>query len=150
MDRGAQPTIQPYLLLPTHIAGHRRLTPMVAYTPQKEADTMDSHDPADMALTLIEEQAEERIRRTWHEDRWFFSVIDLIGLLTDSARPRKYWADMKQRITDEGFLEVSAKCGQLKMRSPDGKQRVTDAADVETLLRIIQSIPSPKAEPVKQ
>jgi DNA-damage-inducible protein D len=90
------------------------------------------------------------IRRQWHEGRWYFSVVDVVGLLTDSATPRQYWYDMKARIQDEGFRELSAKCLQLKMRSLDGKMRATDAADVETLLRIIQSIPSPKAEPVKQ
>lgn len=90
------------------------------------------------------------MRRVWHEGRWFFSVIDMIGLLTDSAMPRRYWTDMKRRLKDEGFDEVYAKCAQLKMESPDGKQRLTDAADTETLLRIIQSIPSPRAEPFKQ
>ena len=80
----------------------------------------------------------------------FFSVIDVIGVLTDAPTPRMYWADMKRRIYTEGFREVLARCQQLKMTSPDGRQRQTDAADTETMLRIIQSIPSPKAEPVKQ
>lgn len=92
----------------------------------------------------------QRIRRQWLEDRWFFSVVDVVGLLAQSAEPRKYWTDMKRRIQDEGFRELAAKCRQLKMEAPDGKQRVTDAADTETLLRIVQSIPSPNAEPVKQ
>ena len=91
-----------------------------------------------------------RIRRVWHEERWFFSVIDVIGALTDSAAPRKYWTAMKARIQDEGFREVSTSCRQLKMLAPDGKMRYTDAADQETLLRIIQSVPSPNAEPFKQ
>lgn len=73
-----------------------------------------------------------------------------MGLLTESTYPNRYWSDMKQRIQDEGFREVSEKIGQLKMEAPDGKQRLTDAADAETLFRIIQSIPSPKAEPFKQ
>jgi DNA-damage-inducible protein D len=90
------------------------------------------------------------IRRQWHEGRWFFSVVDVVELLTDSERPRKYWSDLKAKLREEGFDELSAKIGQLKMRSLDGKQRVTDAADAETLLRIVQSIPSPRAEPVKQ
>lgn len=104
----------------------------------------------DRDLTWLDEQAETQVRRVWHEGRWFFSVIDVVGLLTDTPKPRQYWFDMKRRIQDEGFVEVSAKCRQLKMQSPDGKQRLTDAADTETLLRIIQSIPSPKAEPFKQ
>jgi hypothetical protein len=103
------------------------------------------------AIALIEEQAEARIRRVWHDGRWHFSVIDVIGLLTDSSRPRRYWNDLKKRLTDdEGFAELSARIGQLKMQSADAKYYRTDAADTETVLRIIQSIPSPKAEPVKQ
>lgn len=102
------------------------------------------------ALAVIEEQAEAGIRRIWHDERWFFSIIDVIGLLTDAPKPRMYWADMKRRIQEEGFRELLAKCQQLKLESPDGKQRLTDVADTETVLRIIQSIPSPKAEPVKQ
>ncbi|WIG60106.1 MAG: hypothetical protein OJF49_002854 [Ktedonobacterales bacterium] len=103
-----------------------------------------------MGLELLDDQAEAQVRRVWHEERWFFSVIDVIGLLTDSEQPRFYWANMKRRITDEGFVELLSKCQQLKMLSADGKQRLTDAADTETLMRIIQSIPSPKAEPFKQ
>lgn len=109
-----------------------------------------SKNEHETALDLFDEQASERVRRVWHEGRWFFSVIDVVGLLTDSARPRAYWDAMKRRTTDEGFLELSTKCRQLKMEAPDGKQRVTDCADTETLLRLIQSIPSPKAEPFKQ
>jgi hypothetical protein len=90
------------------------------------------------------------IRKQWHDGRWFLSVIDVVGLLTDSADPGSYWAQVKRRVQDEGFAELVTKCHRLKMRSIDGKMRETHAADVETLLRIIQSIPSPKAEPVKQ
>ncbi|HEX6800031.1 MAG TPA: Bro-N domain-containing protein [Ktedonobacterales bacterium] len=108
-------------------------------------------DDDQRALELLGQQAEERVRRVWHEGRWWFSVIDVIALLTDSPRSRKYWNDLKTRLEqDEGFVELSAKIGQLKMRAADGKQRQTDAGDTETLLRIIQSIPSPKAEPFKQ
>jgi DNA-damage-inducible protein D len=109
-----------------------------------------TQEPAAISL-FDDETAEQTIRRMWHEGRWFFSVVDVIGALTGSERPRKYWSDLKRRLgEEEGFREVSAKIGQLKMRAPDGKERVTDAADAETLLRIIQSIPSPKAEPIKQ
>jgi hypothetical protein len=90
------------------------------------------------------------IRRQWVNDRWYFSVVDAVAALTDSDTPRQYWNDMKRRIKDEGFRELSAKCLQLKMRSLDGKRYATDAADTETMLRIVQSIPSPKAEPFKQ
>lgn len=90
------------------------------------------------------------VRRVWHEDRWFFSVIDVISVLTDSSRPRKYWGDLKTKLIAEGYVEVSEKIGQLKMEAPDGKKYLTDVADATTLLRIIQSIPSPKAEPFKR
>ena len=88
--------------------------------------------------------------RVFHEGRWFFSVIDVVGLLTDAPKPRNYWADMKRTIQTEGFSQLLEKIQQLKMVASDGKQRLTDAADAETLFRIIQSIPSPKAEPFKQ
>jgi hypothetical protein len=107
-------------------------------------------DASGVNLIALDEQASERVRKTWHEGRWWFSIIDVVGLLTDAPKPRQYWFDMKRRIDDEGFAELSAKCRQLKMEAPDGKQRLTDAADTETMLRIIQSIPSPKAEPFKQ
>jgi hypothetical protein len=116
-------------------------------------DQRDDQEPGeDAGLSLFdEEQAERTIRKTRHGDRWFYSVIDVIGFLTDSAQPRRYWTDMKRRIADdEGFVEVYANCVQLKLRSADGKMRETDCADTETLLRIVQSVPSPKAEPFKQ
>ena len=103
----------------------------------------------DQALLPFEGDA-RLIRRQWHEGQWYFSVVDVIAVLTESETPRQYWYDMKRRIQDEGFRELSAKCLQLKMRSLDGKTYKTDAADVETMLRIIQSVPSPKAEPVRQ
>lgn len=91
------------------------------------------------------------IRRQWVNDRWYFSVVDVVAVLTDSTIPRNYWSDLKRRLADdEGFSELHAKIVQLKMRSMDGKKYATDAADTETILRIIQSIPSPKAEPFKQ
>ncbi len=93
---------------------------------------------------------EKTVRRVWYEDRWFFSIIDVIAILTDSDRPRKYWNDLKTKLMREGYVEVSEKIGQLKMEAPDGKMRVTDAADTTTLLRIIQSITSPKADPLKR
>ena len=93
----------------------------------------------------------KKVRTHWDADKekWFFSVIDVIEILTDSPRPRKYWNALKAKLQAEGS-ELSQKLGQLKMEAPDGKMRETDVADTETLLRIIQSIPSPKAEPFKQ
>lgn len=76
--------------------------------------------------------------------------MDVIDVLTGSERPRKYWNDLKKKLSDEGYAEVSEKIGQLKMEAPDGKMRETDAANTETMFRIVQSIPSPKAEPFKR
>ncbi|MFH1356815.1 MAG: Bro-N domain-containing protein, partial [bacterium] len=90
------------------------------------------------------------IRRIVHNNEWWFSVIDVVEALTGTDRPRKYWSDLKKKITDEGYDEVSEKIGQLKMVASDGKMRETDCANTENLFRIIQSIPSPKAEPFKR
>jgi len=90
------------------------------------------------------------IRKTLHEGEWWFSIIDIIDALVGGDRPRKYWNDLKKKLLGEGFFEVSEKIGQLKMPAPDGKQRFTDCANTETLFRIIQSIPSPKVEPLKR
>jgi len=91
-----------------------------------------------------------QIRKTFHEGEWWFSIIDVVAVLVGGDRPRKYWSDLKQKLIDEGYSEVSDKIGQLKMTAPDGKQRLTDCASTETLFRIIQSIPSPKVEPLKR
>jgi DNA-damage-inducible protein D len=90
------------------------------------------------------------IRRQWVNDRWYFSVVDVVAVLTNSPNPRNYWSMLKRKLADEGYDELYRNCVQLKMRSLDGKKYSTDAADTETLLRIIQSVPSPKAEPFKQ
>jgi len=93
----------------------------------------------------------KKVRRHWDSERetWFFSIIDVIEILTDSPRPRKYWSALKSKLKDEGS-ELSQNLGQLKMLAEDGKMRETDVADTPCLLRIIQSIPSPKAEHFKQ
>ncbi|MDR3133325.1 MAG: Bro-N domain-containing protein [Prevotellaceae bacterium] len=94
----------------------------------------------------------KKVRTHWDEEKeeWYFSVIDVVEILTESASPRDYWYKMKQRVQLEDGIELSTICRQLKMRAPDGKMRETDCADVQGLLRIIQSVPSPKAEPFKQ
>jgi DNA-damage-inducible protein D len=93
----------------------------------------------------------KKIRKLSHEGDWWFSVIDVVEALTDSNNARRYWTDMKRRLAEkEGFEEVYAKCVHLKLPAPDGKLRETDCANTETLFRIIQSIPSPKAEPFKR
>ena len=93
---------------------------------------------------------DRKIRRIWREDEWYFSVIDIVGVLTDSANPRDYWYKMKIRVKTEDGFKPSTVCRQFKMEAPDGKQRKTDCANTEGILRIIQSIPSPKAEPFKR
>jgi DNA-damage-inducible protein D len=91
----------------------------------------------------------EKIRKLWHDEEWFFSVIDIIEQLTDATQPNRYWADMKKRSAKEND-QPFAFCEQLKMVSKDGRQRLTDCANTEGVLRIVMSVPSPKAEPVKQ
>ena len=92
----------------------------------------------------------KKIRRIIHQNEWWFSIVDVIEVLTGSERPRKYWNDLKKKLSDEGYSEVSENIGQLKMEAPDRKMRETDAANTEMMFRIVQSIPSPKAEPFKR
>ncbi len=93
---------------------------------------------------------DQKIRTHWDEEKelWYFSIIDVIEVLTKSPRPRKYWYALKTKLTEEGS-QLSQDMGQLKMKATDGKMRMTDVADTKQLLRLIQSIPSPKAEPFK-
>lgn len=93
---------------------------------------------------------DRKVRTLWDnkQEKWFFSVVDVVGILTDSINPRKYWSVLKTRLKKEGS-ELATICSQLKMLSSDGKMYKTDSADTEQILRIIQSIPSPKAEPFK-
>ena len=98
-------------------------------------------------LALFEEK---EIRRTWEEGKWYFSVVDVVLALTDSKDPRDYWYRLKQRVSEEEKVQLSTICRQLKLESTDGKKYKTDCADTEGILRIIQSIPSPKADPFKR
>lgn len=93
----------------------------------------------------------KKVRSQYDNEKevWYFSIIDIIEILTESTIPKRYWSDLKKRLQTEGS-EVYEKIVRLKMEAPDGKLRETDVSDTETLLRIIQSIPSPKAEPFKQ
>ena len=101
------------------------------------------------SIKLFEDR---RIRSHWDEaeEQWYFSVVDVVEILTDSTNPRDYWFKMKIRISTDDGLELSTICRQLKLKATDGKMRQTDVSNVQNLLRIIQSIPSPKAEPFKQ
>ena len=91
-----------------------------------------------------------KIRKIIHKNEWWFSIIDIIKVLTETERPRKYWNDLKKKLISEGYVEVSEKIGQLKLLAIDGKTRETDCANTETVFRIVQTIPSPKAEPFKR
>lgn len=103
---------------------------------------------AEDRIVIFQEQA---IRRTWHANEWWFSVIDVVGILSETAIPKRYWSDLKRKLAQEaGSGQPYEKIVRLKLTAPDGKLRDTDVANTETLFRIIQSIPSPKAEPFKR
>ena len=104
-----------------------------------------------MKMNSIKLFQSAKIRSVWNEEeqQWYFSVVDIVGALTNSSDNRKYWNKLKQRLKEEGSETVTF-CHQLKMPASDGKMRKTDAANTKGALRIIQSIPSPKAEPFKQ
>lgn len=93
---------------------------------------------------------DRKIRRIWYNDEWYYSIVDIVGALTDSINPRDYWYKTKIRVGDEEKAELSTICRQLKLEAQDGKLRTTDCANTEGIFRIIQSIPSPKAEPFKR
>ena len=101
-------------------------------------------------ITKIAIFQKKEVRKILHKNEWWFSIVDIIEVLTDTPRPRKYWSDLKKKLIKEGYSEVSANIGQLKITSLDGKKRETDCANTETIFRIIQAIPSPKAEPFKR
>jgi len=92
----------------------------------------------------------KQVRKAIHNKEWCFSVVDVVEILTDSDNPRDYWYKMKVRVKTEEEAELSTFCRRLKLMAPDGKMRETDCANTETILRLVQSIPSPKAEPFKR
>ena len=94
---------------------------------------------------------DKHIRTAWDEEKeeWYFSIVDVCEVLSGTDNPRRYWSDLKRKLKSEGAVELYEKIVQLKMTAPDGKKRLTDVADTEQLLRIVQSIPSPKAEPFR-
>jgi len=108
---------------------------------------MDNLEKSNNKIKLFENK---KIRALWDEnaEKWWFSVVDIIAALTDSNNPQVYWRVLKKRLTDEGN-ETVTNCNGLKMLASDGKMRLTDVADIEQVLRLIQSIPSKKAEPFK-
>jgi hypothetical protein len=119
------------------------LTLSVLTTPNKTGMIMTQKN----ALKLFDEK---KVRTLWDDEleKWYFSIVDVVGILTDSPNPRKYWSVLKNRLTKEGS-QLTTNCSQLKMLAADGKKYMTDVADTEQVFRLIQSIPSPKAEPFK-
>ena len=104
----------------------------------------------EIVTTKIAVFQKKEIRKIIHNNEWWFSIVDIIEALTGTERPRKYWNDLKKKLVKEGYSEVSENIGQLKITAPDGKKRETDCANTETIFRIIQTVPSPKAEPFKR
>ncbi len=104
----------------------------------------------EMSLTKVAVFKGKKVRKTIHNNEWWFSIVDVVEVLVSNDRPRKYWNDLKKKLSEEGYDELSEKIGQLKLESADGKYYETDCANTETIFRIIQSIPSPKAEPFKR
>ncbi|MFC1801978.1 Bro-N domain-containing protein [Patescibacteria group bacterium] len=107
-------------------------------------------EPTQNETTKIALFRQKEIRKTIYKNEWWFSVVDVVGALTESVNPRDYWYKMKIRVKDEAEIELSTNCRQLKLESSDGKKYETDCANTETIFRIVQSIPSPKAEPFKR
>ena len=105
-----------------------------------------------MTETSIKLFESKKIRTHWDEaeEQWYFAIVDVVEILTESNNPRRYWSDLKRKLKIEGFFQLYDNIVQLKLQSSDGKKYLTDCADTQSLLRIIQSIPSPKAEPFKQ
>jgi DNA-damage-inducible protein D len=99
------------------------------------------------AIAIFEDQP---VRRSWDEkqEKWYFSVVDIVAILTESVDAGAYWRKLKQRLIEEGS-QVVTNCHGLKLEAKDGKKYLTDVADVETIFRLVQSVPSPKAEPIK-
>ena len=101
----------------------------------------------DVYPTVFEEK---EVRRTWYDEQWFFSITDVVAILSESPNSRRYWSDLKGKLISEGYSELYEKIVQLKLQSSDGKKYETDSSNLSGIFRIIQSIPSPKAEPFKQ
>lgn len=102
-----------------------------------------------MTETEISVFENQKIRKVWKDEKWFFSVVDVVAALTGSKNPQVYWRVLKKRLLSEGSNQTVTNCNGLKMKALDGRMRLTDTADTETMLRVIQSIPSPNAEPFK-
>lgn len=124
---------------------------------ERAAEAMSKEDQGTDVEMIEEGEAQialfkgKEVRQVFHDNEWFFSIVDVIEAVTETDRPRQYWADLKSKLAqDEGFSEVYDQIVQLKMKASDGKNYATDAVNVETLFRIVQSIPSAKAEPFKR
>ena len=120
------------------------------YDESTDATTQVSVDDMNLTNDELEFFYDDKVRKVWHsrEEKWYFSIIDVIELLTDSVSPKKYWSKLKTQLFSEGF-ETSTISRRFRIKAKDGKMRLTDCMDQEQLFRIIQSIPSPKAESFK-
>lgn len=102
-------------------------------------------------LTIVEQFEDSPIRKIWHEGEWWYSLVDIMAFIVGSNRARKYWNDLKKRIIEqEEYSQLSEKIGQLRFESSDGKRYKSDSANFTTVIRILQSVPSPKVESLKQ
>lgn len=111
---------------------------------------MADEQQSDTQLDIFNAEATAQIRHVWHEGRWFFSVIDVVGLLTDARIPRNYWSDLKRNIQTEGFIQLLANCQLLTMPALDGKLRETDCADFTTIMSLLFSLPAWKRRQKRQ
>lgn len=113
---------------------------------------MDEQEPTSELIIFLEDQREERhtIRKVWHNERFYFSILDIIAALQVSQQPRTYWPQLKDRVKEEGFVEAVSRIIPFRLKAADGRFRRTECADQETMLRLIQSIPSKRVEPIKQ
>jgi prophage antirepressor-like protein len=100
-------------------------------------------------VNIISIFQEKEVRRIWHNEQWYFSVVDIVAVLSESSNPRRYWSDLKRKLIEEGYIQLYEEIVQLKLLASDGKYYETDSVSLKGVFRIIQSIPSPKAEPFK-
>ncbi|NQT34733.1 Bro-N domain-containing protein [bacterium] len=115
---------------------------------RKKAEKTEQLQPEQLKIDLF--KGKHEVRKIFHQDEWWFSVVDVVGILSEADNPRRYWSDLKRKIKAEGSFQLYEKIVQLKLESSDGKKYPTDCANTETMLRIVQSIPSKNAEPFKR
>ncbi len=113
------------------------------------ADILSAFFISQILIPTTKYKQEKEVRRIWHDEQWYFSVVDIVAVLSESSNPRRYWSDLKRKLIEEGYMQLYEEIVQLKLLSNDGKYYETDSVSLKGVFRIIQSIPSPKAEPFK-